>query len=444
MKRLFDAVFAVLLCTMFFSCADKAVNKEVHFYGKMVNFNNEVIMTAQDPVSQLLDKGISIVSDENGNFDVRFSIDTPQYFRMGRNTLYFKPGDEVKAFVDYKDPIAATFEGSSVQENNYLKYKPFPKAGAFLDAGSLIKGVRSKEEAAEKIYAEYQRYEDSLKALTAVSDEFRFFEQIRNKASLVCAYSSFYSYYSFVGPKECRDLFKEDVFNAEIKDVLKGIVPEGRLVCIDEFSSVMGYYFDSSWGLAQPDRELKEYNMVNTLSDKLSYTGYNAELQKEKDSVAAVLTLPDYSNALNLLFESYEKLMPGKPAPEITMYDTEGKPVALSGFKGKVTVIDVWATWCGPCKSLSPAYHKLADELGDKVNFISLSIDDDIEAWKADIVSEKSKSRELRINRPDMKEYNLVSVPRFMVLDAEGNFIDSKAPTPDTDALKNLILENIR
>lgn len=83
----------------------------------------------------------------------------------------------------------------------------------------------------------------------------------------------------------------------------------------------------------------------------------------------------------------------------------------------KLTVVDFFATWCGPCKMLGPVFQGVADELGNKVNFIKVDID--------------------QFNEIASK-YQVASVPTIIYF-KNGNIIDKTVGFMDSDALKNKI-----
>jgi len=70
---------------------------------------------------------------------------------------------------------------------------------------------------------------------------------------------------------------------------------------------------------------------------------------------------------------------PGKTlgaAPPWTLKDLDGHPVSLSDFKGKVVVLDLWATWCPPCRAELPHFVELQNEWKDKgVTIVGMSVD---------------------------------------------------------------------
>ena len=73
-----------------------------------------------------------------------------------------------------------------------------------------------------------------------------------------------------------------------------------------------------------------------------------------------------------------------KPANlDFTFKDLEGKNVALSSFKGKVVLLNFWATWCGPCKAEIPGFVELQAQYGDKLAIVGFSVDDPADKAKA-------------------------------------------------------------
>ncbi|MBS2011640.1 MAG: TlpA family protein disulfide reductase [Deltaproteobacteria bacterium] len=67
----------------------------------------------------------------------------------------------------------------------------------------------------------------------------------------------------------------------------------------------------------------------------------------------------------------------GKPAPDLSITTVNGKgSVSMESLKGKVAVIDFWATWCGPCKQSFPKLEELAKKFSGKVEIVGVSVDD--------------------------------------------------------------------
>ena len=65
-----------------------------------------------------------------------------------------------------------------------------------------------------------------------------------------------------------------------------------------------------------------------------------------------------------------------KPLPDIAFADGEGKPLKLSDWKGRVVLINLWATWCAPCRKEMPDLAKLQRELGsDQFEVVAISVD---------------------------------------------------------------------
>ncbi len=71
-----------------------------------------------------------------------------------------------------------------------------------------------------------------------------------------------------------------------------------------------------------------------------------------------------------------------KPAPEFALKDANGQTVRLSDYKGKVVLLDFWATWCGPCKIEIPWFMEFEQQLKDR-GFAVLGVSMDEDGWNA-------------------------------------------------------------
>lgn len=114
----------------------------------------------------------------------------------------------------------------------------------------------------------------------------------------------------------------------------------------------------------------------------------------------------------------------------------------LSDYKGKVVVIDVWASWCAPCRAEFPSLKKLEEELhGKDVVFIGLSLDTKHKDWADMVKAENLLGVQLYTNREGVivNDYKVESVPQFIVFSKEGKTVDINAPRPSNPKLKEII-----
>lgn len=76
--------------------------------------------------------------------------------------------------------------------------------------------------------------------------------------------------------------------------------------------------------------------------------------------------------------ENFKQEVPAKPAPDLAFKDGEGKDVHLSDFRGKLILLNLWATWCVPCREEMPALNRLQAAMGsDRFQVLALSVDKD-------------------------------------------------------------------
>ena len=121
----------------------------------------------------------------------------------------------------------------------------------------------------------------------------------------------------------------------------------------------------------------------------------------------------------------------GQPAPEIDLKTPDGKNIKLSSLKGKVVLLDFWASWCGPCRMEMPnvvaAYKKFKDK---GFTIYSVSLDKDATAWKKSI---ESLGMTWEANVSDLKfwqceaalRYGVQGIPAAFLLDKNGVIVAS-------------------
>ena len=280
----------------------------------------------------------------------------------------------------------------------------------------------------------------------------------RSKKLISTRYLNFWN--EFVNKRAALYPNKKTVESPAIKEIIKSLslTDESLLSSADYFDYVKSQLIaknkedvDDNSKSIQAISQLKNGSFKDKmLFWQLSKSIEEASNSDERNQLVAVYN-KDFSNnkyqqkiiTLNKITESLGK---GKTAPAFETTAIDGKKVTLSGLKGKFVIIDVWATWCGPCKYQSPFFEKFAVKYKkENIKFVAISSDQNTQKWFIDAKSKSKSVLQLHLNNLEQfaKDYSVESIPRFILIDPNGNFVNAKLPFPDQAAFEILLRKEL-
>jgi len=380
--------------------------------------------------------GLFYLSDQSGWFYIR---------------LYLKPGDQVELNVNY----SGMYEIVKGSAENKLLFQWFKKVAVltipafntsdtttYRSFFSKAKELKPQASAFKKtIRTTDSKFNNILNQVIDIDVEyaaFRFCFTPRSISPSATELSDFLS--QFVSPKKYCN---------------------ARLLSLGESVDLLGLYITANFMLSSPagrdsiQKSLQkrcEFFCNDTIKGAFIVSGFSRyrfydEFTLNVSPVKQFLLTNDQMEAYDEKLKQFDTLLrAGKPSLNFQLPDVSGKRVAMSDLKGKIVLVDVWATWCAPCKAEIPYLKKLEEEFkGLDVAFVSVSVDkkEDREKWTKFI--EKEELGGIQLFAGEYKSfddfYKVNAIPRFMVFDKEGKIVNIDAPRPSTPELKQL-LEN--
>jgi thiol-disulfide isomerase/thioredoxin len=191
---------------------------------------------------------------------------------------------------------------------------------------------------------------------------------------------------------------------------------------------------------------IRDFLIYDKLKDLASRTTDSVKREQLLNTYLSRITRPNIHRQLIAQHALLKSLNRGKEAPDFISVALNKDTISLIDFKGRYVVIDVWATWCAPCKIQSPVFERIAEQYTDpSVAFVSLSIDHNKWAWQNE-ASEKSYGvLQLFANDKDelAKAYGIEYIPRFVLIGPDGKIINAMMPQPTDQMFEEILRQEI-
>ena len=398
----------ILVLVLIYGCS-KDQAKQVTIEGKVINPKGENIAFNSK------DTSYTSLLNKDGSFSISFILDSASYISffhgVEQTAMYIKPGDKIKLEID-----ADLFDES-------IKYKG-SKTSSFLAKKYLI------EEKSDFFGENY--YISNLKEYKEELESYK--SKITDQLSEI----------------------QDSIFiNNEILDI-DNIIS----YLLERKEKLSEYTIDARKYMWETQQIAKNYNFYNAIDsldrdqfDKM-IGNYASDFKKLLKDVEDSKFIKEAEERIKKTKESWisrkelSDLVPkkGEKATDFTYPDQNEKLFSLSDYEDHLVYVDVWATWCGPCKAEIPSLKKLEKEYEEKnIVFLSVSVDEDKEAWINMINKEELGGVQLWANGWSQitKDYAIFGIPRFMLFSVNGNVISTDAPRPSSEEIRPLLDANL-
>lgn len=156
------------------------------------------------------------------------------------------------------------------------------------------------------------------------------------------------------------------------------------------------------------------------------------------------------SVCLAALSAARAETVPASPAPDWKLKDVNGQEVSSAMLKGKVAVIDFWATWCGPCRMEIPGYVELQKKYGkDRLVIVGISVDAQGPGVVKSFVEKNKMNYQVVMANDDVVaafggSEGIQAIPTTFIIDREGQIRDKKVGAEHTEEFEKRLAKYLK
>jgi len=383
------------------------------------------------------------------NYEGIYAIETSK----NRMPIYFSKDSKISLTADDSNfNSTLKYTGNGSVENQYIVNKTIINSEISneelykLNEIDFLKKVKKIKDSIEILYQKTNFSDTVFKQKESFNFHFLEHKHILFYIKLHNYYAQTYDFKvseNFPKYDEKIDLDNESdfLFSTEYQDIV-------MTKFFENIKGDEGSFFISAKNAIPEIKALKSQSIKNRLILN-GVNDINIENPYYKKTYNEFISITDDPKTKEILTTNYNNTMavePGKPSPSFNYENHKGGETSLESLKGKYVYIDVWATWCGPCRQEIPSLEKVEEQFQDKnIVFVSISIDKtkDREKWSK-LINEKKMSgiqllADKEFDSKFIKEYNIQAIPRFILIDSNGNIINAQAPKPSDTKLIELL-----
>ena len=448
------ALSFLLLALIILSCNEDSQDKGFIFSGQIDKIDKNSVVVTHNADPTLAD---TIEIDYNGRFLDTLKLPNGLYsFSDGKNTnsIYLTKGKELQIKYEVSDNNdSVQFSGSAAPINVFLHEKSL-LIDKFFEKRRPLYELKPSE-FNNKISKLQESIQNLLETSEGISNEFIELEKNNLKYYRLVQLNGYKNTVSnkgdefqipdgFLSGIDSLDFNREKDFNYSYsyRNLFYSHYQK-KAFEMRRNDSIDGYLASLKIIESHPNQNIKNLYLFSTVRSGIKYVN---DFESYFNSYSELSNNDRHKKYLGKSYNDRKKVAPGQPSPEFQDYENyAGGTTSLKDFRGKFVYIDVWATWCGPCRYEIPYLKELEKEYHDKnIQFVSISVDTErsINLWRTTI--EKDNLGGVQLLAPNdfkskfVQDYLITGIPRFILIDPEGKIVSYNAPRPSDKKLIDL------